>query len=700
MITRRGPGLRARLALISLVLLALPWLVVRYQREIDAFVLEGRTSALLLAAQGVATVLHDREDLFDESGGLPVRLGGGLEVSEDSRGSAQSADFAPALLEAPIRLDGRARDWNVPRERRHHYGAAQTLRSSDTRAPSLGFDLSLGLRRDLLYALFEVSDDVLTYRPDRYRSLDRSDHLRLSVRGELGTVRRFVITAMQDGPISVYEVGESWRYALGEGSPELRVRGQWRATRRGYNIELRLPIAMLGVGREVGFAVADVDRAAGEVIQVVGTYPAGESERLNLARLDSAEIERILRGFHLPGARIAVIDHLARVRAEVGAELAEGEASARSALLAAALAGQRGAGAHSGAEITRAVWPIADGDHVMGAVLVEQSNRSILGPQRAALERVLVAMAAACLGIAALLWLFAWSTTRRIQRLRDAASAAIDASGRVRRLELRSGRRARDEIGDLSRTISALLGRLSRYTTFLEEIPRTLRHELSNPLNTFSTSLQNLVHEHPEIATSKYVASAERGVQRASEILEGLTDAASLEEALRDEESELLDLSQLVTRYVENVAPSLPGRRFALRLAGEGDGGSAAVLVRGSGSRAEQLLDKLIDNAVSFSPEGSEIAVGVEVDAVRGTARLCVSNEGPLLPDDLRGRLFDSMVTSRKTRSAGTGDRPHLGIGLYVVGLIAAHMDGHARAVDREDGRGVVVSVELPLAAC
>ena len=52
----------------------LPWLALRYQREMDAFVLEGRKSALLLAAQGLATVLSERAELFDENAGLPIGI--------------------------------------------------------------------------------------------------------------------------------------------------------------------------------------------------------------------------------------------------------------------------------------------------------------------------------------------------------------------------------------------------------------------------------------------------------------------------------------------------------------------------------------------------------------------------------------------------------------------------------------------------
>jgi signal transduction histidine kinase len=323
----------------------------------------------------------------------------------------------------------------------------------------------------------------------------------------------------------------------------------------------------------------------------------------------------------------------------------------------------------------------------MGAVLIEQQSPQILGAERDALERALVEIVLACAAVAGILWLFAWRLAWRIRRLRDDAGGAIGPDGRVRRTGLAAGRRAGDEIGDLSRSVSGLLARLARYTRFLEEIPRTLRHEIANPLNTLSTSLQNLVAERPDLEDSKYVQSAERGVARIGEIVQALTDAASLEEALRDDELEPVDLARLVSRYVENFEAGCPQRRFTLRCPRD------PLWVSGSDVRIEQMLDKLIDNAVAFSPPGGEIAV--ELDASAGRARLAVGNDGPRIPEELRERLFESMVS---TRGASATERPHLGIGLYVVRLIVEHLGGRIEARDREGAGGAVFAVELPLA--
>ena len=84
----------------------------------------------------------------------------------------------------------------------------------------------------------------------------------------------------------------------------------------------------------------------------------------------------------------------------------------------------------------------------------------------------------------------------------------------------------------------------------------------------------------------------------------------------------------------------------------------------------------------------------MRIETESGTRlRLSVENEGPALPAAMHGRLFDSMVS---VRGKQVGDEPHLGLGLYIVRLIAEFHGGIVRADNRADGRGVVIAVVLP----
>jgi signal transduction histidine kinase len=129
---------------------------------------------------------------------------------------------------------------------------------------------------------------------------------------------------------------------------------------------------------------------------------------------------------------------------------------------------------------------------------------------------------------------------------------------------------------------------------------------------------------------------------------------------------------------------AFPQRRFEAELPAE------AVRLHGAPDLIVQMLDKLIENAVDFSPQGAVVTVRLRAEAE--AAVIEVDNPGPKLPS--QGQLFESLWQSR----TGTDSRPHFGLGLYIVRLIAQFHGGTASAGDLADGSGVSFAVRLPRA--
>ena len=73
-------------------------------------------------------------------------------------------------------------------------------------------------------------------------------------------------------------------------------------------------------------------------------------------------------------------------------------------------------------------------------------------------------------------------------------------------------------------------------------------------------------------------------------------------------------------------------------------------------------------------------------------------NKGPLLPEEMRGKLFQSMVSVRGERRGETGAEPHLGLGLYIAQLIAEFHGGSISAENLASGGGVAVTATFRLA--
>ncbi len=337
------------------------------------------------------------------------------------------------------------------------------------------------------------------------------------------------------------------------------------------------------------------------------------------------------------------------------------------------------------AVVLSAAYPIWSGDEVAGAVVVEETTNPIVSLRSAALERLLVLTLAAFAGVGALLIAYATRLSHRIRRLRDEAESAIDARGRI--THLAAGSDAGDEIGDLSRSFSAMLSRLAQHHAYLESMADRLSHELRTPIAVVRSSLENLELAAEPAEARRYIARAEEGLARLNTILQRMMEASRLEHSLRAAERERYDLVPVVRGCVEGYRLAYRQARFALRLP------ERRINVDGSPDLAAQLLDKLVENAVDFSLPDTPVRVTLEES--NGTAVLTVANSGPLLPQEMQGRLFESMVSVRGERRPGA---PHLGLGLYVARLIAEFHGGSIAAENLPTGDGVAISARLPIA--
>jgi dedicated sortase system histidine kinase len=337
------------------------------------------------------------------------------------------------------------------------------------------------------------------------------------------------------------------------------------------------------------------------------------------------------------------------------------------------------------AVVVSAAHPIWVGDQVKGAVIVEETTNAVLAERNRAFERLFTIVLAALLVGSLALTVYASRLSARIRRLRDEAEAAIDAQGRVR--GVLTGSNAGDEIGDLSRSFSSVLSRLAQYASYREHMASRLSHELRTPIAVVRSSLDNLKLSPLPDDARVYMERAQQGLNRLTHILTRMTEATRLEQSIGEDERERFDLAKVVTGCVDGYRVAYPQHTLQLELP------SGEVIFNGAPEMIAQMLDKLVANAVEFSAAATPIVVRLE----RGDTelRLSVENQGPLLPDAMHGRLFDSMVSVRGDQ---VSDVPHLGLGLYIVRLIAEVHRGRAMAQNRDDRRGVLVSVTLPYA--
>ena len=244
-----------------------------------------------------------------------------------------------------------------------------------------------------------------------------------------------------------------------------------------------------------------------------------------------------------------------------------------------------------------------------------------------------------------------------------------------------------DSIGDLARSFSDVVSKLHEQQSFMATMPRTLSHEIKNPLNAISTSLENISDYPLDDEIKGYIDIAKRGLHRIESILSKLSSAANLEQALTNDELEPLDLNHFLTLYCQHQH-QLAGQKVVINYVGIKN----TALVHAVDYRLEQALDKLLDNAKDFQRQGTPIIVRLRADKFDWFIE--VENQGEQINLDEADQLFQSMVTLRTQASAG-GDG-HFGLGLFVVQTIAQFHKGAAQVSNLKDGSGVCFSIKLP----
>jgi dedicated sortase system histidine kinase len=703
--------LRTQVLLLALVLLAVPWVGYRYVLEMERFLREGQERGLGATARAVAMALHDRPALFANSGTTQL-------------GTADSGLYVRALP-MPIVLDGFDADWPPVTDAADtpvYAGATVSI------APRFG-------KRDrYLYVLAKVSDEHVIYRANAKARADSSDRVELAVVDPHGSFLRFAIAPLAAGSVQALRVvgaGASWDAPVNEP----RIEGFWRETPQGYVAELRMPLNM--IGPRLGLLAASVDDAQRrETTSMVGPTGTDHPGILAPVVIPESEIDLALQELGRTTPRIWVVDREHRVLAQTGSlkpsldaprenrsevsvwsrawawveqatlkriyaqvfqspsnDFDEGTQDP-TALIASqvdeALAGSSTTRWRSTADqravVLSAAHPIRVGGTVAGAVVVEETTNAILSVRTSALE-TLFTTALVVLTIGTLtLFVFATRLSTRIRRLRDEAEDAVDAQGRVRGGISASG--SQDEIGDLSRSLSTMVRRLGEYNDYLETMGGRLGHEIRTPIAVVRSSLDNLSLQLLPDDAKRYMDRAREGLARLSRIVAAMTEATRLEQTLQHADREQFDLVAVLSGCVSGYRLAYPKSRFELTVPSE------AVTVSGAPELIAQMLDKLVANAVDFAHGDTSIDIGLQVD--KASARLTIGNTGPALPENMQGRLFDSMVS---IRSGGASAEPHLGMGLYIVRMIAQFHGGVARADNRTDGSGVTMSVDIPIMA-
>ncbi|HYP66474.1 MAG TPA: ATP-binding protein [Steroidobacteraceae bacterium] len=675
-------SLRLKLLALGLATLVLPWAGCRYAREMEAALREGEQTSLQAVAQTIAASLQGRTDLLYREP-LPAADGTpDAPLPEPATAAAAPAaprgppapgpdDLRPLALSAAPLIDGYPDDW--PRE-----PAAWQHFSDD---PQHRFGVLSGVYERMLYVMLEVHDEHPVFDAPGSNSLDPAtfgDRVWIGYEDPQGEEHQLFLAASGPGALSARRI-ESGEYGEQRALIEPRVRAAWQPTRDGYRVEMRLPLSMLG--ERFGVLVDDRD-ARGATPVSYGSLRSDDLHTLGRLIVAAPELSSYLAQFMQPGLKIAVAapdgQVLARADALGQARSLGGGSPPLLARLYRRFVDRPGAPRYLEARAA-----IYDRDHgeTIGGLEVTQTADLWLRLRDRALTHMLNFTLGTSIVAVILMFAFAAWLALRLARLRRASESALTRSGLVTAFP---ETRSRDELGDVARSFSTLLARLDAYTDYLRTLAGKLAHEIRTPLTIVRSSLENLEAEPAGDAARAYLARARQGSERLNAILLAMGAASRVEEAIRSAERVDFDLVAVLDSAIAAYRSAFQTRAFASELP------PGPIMLHGAPDLIVQMLDKLIDNAVDFSPPEATITVRLRLEPV--AVLIEVENPGPPLPPHLQGRLFESLWQSRPDGDS----RPHFGLGLYIVRLIAEFHGGEAAATSLPGEAGARVSVRLP----
>jgi len=689
-----GFRLRTKLLILALTTLALPWAGCQYASEMEKVLRESEQQSLLAVTTTIAGSLKGRQELLFRADSLPGVTG------------SNQRDITPVILAGAPLIDGRMEDWDSD--------ARNQLRVAGPGGDGLRL-LAATHERRLFLALL-VRDNKWVFDASGLASLDLEtigDRVWLAFDDKRGGQQRLFFGSTGPGSVRGRRI-ETLTYGREQAVEEPRIEGVWQRSTDGWVLEIGVPLSM--VGQHLGVLIDDRDRR-GAPRASYGTLEASDLRATGRLIAASPDLNDHLRQFAQPGVELTVASSTGAVLTRLDATalpddytrmrgflprmyrlFLDGGAIPRSvsqadrerAAQTLTERASRGtpsteliAGRYENSVIVAAAAPIysADGRQVIGVIQLAQTADRWLTLRDTALTRLLnLTLFVTLFAVGAAFW-FAGRMTLRITRLGAASETALSREGSVARVLPEVD--APDELGDLSRSFSSLLGRLDEYTGYLRTLAGKLAHEIRTPLTIIRSSLENLESEGDSANSKVYIARAREGSERLGAILTAMGAATRVEEAIAHSERHRFDLRSLVRTAVDAYSGAFPRRVFACDVPAD------PVEMTGAPELMVQLLDKLVDNAVDFSADGATISVVLRVDASH--AELSVANPGPPLPTEADTRLFESLWQSR----AEADKRPHFGLGLYIVRLIAEFHGGSARAENLPDGSGAIFIVRL-----
>lgn len=329
------------------------------------------------------------------------------------------------------------------------------------------------------------------------------------------------------------------------------------------------------------------------------------------------------------------------------------------------------------------IGPVQQGGFLYTAVARQGFQQALESDSRWVVPLVLI------VAVTALCFLLVWSLTSPMRRLQAAVRHMADGDFDVS--ELNEDLKRQDELGQLVREVARMANATHRLLASQQQLIQDVSHELRSPLARVQIALGLARKKDAEGKVDRELDRIERASGQVAELIEQILDLARLD---RLEDNQLQTqcrvLYPVLQQWLEDAELELAGRRLTARV----ELADPNLRCQWDWMLVERAFDNLLRNAIRYSPEGSEICIGVAISDDQEVVELAVCDQGPGVPEDMLETIFDPFRQVDSARSPGASGVGY-GIGLALVSRIAELHQGQVVAANTTPG----LRVSLRLAA-
>jgi len=238
-------------------------------------------------------------------------------------------------------------------------------------------------------------------------------------------------------------------------------------------------------------------------------------------------------------------------------------------------------------------------------------------------------------------------------------------------------------------TVAVLLEDVTQ-TRRLEDVRRdfvaNVSHELKTPvgaLGLLAEALQD-ASDDPE-AVRRFAGRAQHEAQRLGRLVQELIDLSRLQGAEASPDPERVEVDRVVSEALDRTRTSAQSHGITLVRSGV-----SGLLLEGSERQLVTALVNLLDNAVSYSGDGTTVTVRTSHEGE--SVLIAVSDQGIGIAEKDLERVFERFYRADPARSRATGGT---GLGLAIVKHVATNHGGTV-SVSSVEGLGATFTLRLP----